>query len=71
MEPRGPGVPVNRNAEVTMQAKPTADQALVSRLRAGEESAVRDLQRVYRARIYQLASRYFKTSEDAEETTLL
>jgi RNA polymerase sigma-70 factor (ECF subfamily) len=52
-----------------MQEKPTADQALVNRLRAGEESAVRDLHRLYRARIYQWASRYLKTPEDVEEVT--
>ncbi len=43
------------------------DQALVSRLKGGDPSAPGDLERSYRAQIYQLAFRYMKNHEDAEE----
>jgi RNA polymerase sigma-70 factor (ECF subfamily) len=43
------------------------DEALIARLRAGDESAVTDLDAVYRSRIQQLALRYVKNPEDAEE----
>ena len=45
------------------------DQALVSRLKGGDPSAPGDLERSYRAQIYQLAFRYMKNHEDAEEVT--
>jgi len=44
-----------------------AEQALVERMRARDESAVADLAAAYRSRIEQLAMRYMKTPEDAEE----
>ena len=47
----------------------TADQILVTRLKGGDVAAVSDLQRAYRPRIYQLAMRYMKNPEDAEEVT--
>ena len=43
------------------------DEALIARLRARDESAVADLDAVYRSRIQQLALRYMKNPEDAEE----
>jgi RNA polymerase sigma-70 factor (ECF subfamily) len=43
------------------------DEELVARMRARDESAVVDLDAVYRSRIQQLALRYVKTPEDAEE----
>jgi RNA polymerase sigma-70 factor (ECF subfamily) len=43
------------------------DEALVARMRARDESAVADLDAVYRSRIQQLALRYVKNPEDAEE----
>ncbi len=43
------------------------EQALVGRMRARDESAVADLEAMYRARIQQLALRYVKNFEDAEE----
>ena len=49
-----------------------ADQAtndLVRRLKAGDESAVATLSNEYGSRIYQLAFRYMKNGEDAEEVT--
>jgi RNA polymerase sigma-70 factor (ECF subfamily) len=44
-----------------------ADDALVARMRSGDASAVVDLDAVYRSRIQQLALRYVKNPEDAEE----
>ncbi|MEW5982337.1 MAG: sigma-70 family RNA polymerase sigma factor [Acidobacteriota bacterium] len=43
------------------------DQNLIGRLRARDESAVADLDAAYRSRIQQLAMRYVKSPEDAEE----
>ncbi len=47
----------------------TADLALVTRLKDGEAAAVSDLAMAFRAKIYQLAFRYMKNHEDAEEVT--
>ncbi len=44
-----------------------SENVLVERLRAGEPSAVTDLAAAYGPRIYQLALRYMKNHEDAEE----
>ena len=44
-----------------------SDEALVARMRAGDESAIVDLEAAYRFRIQQLALRYVKSPEDAEE----
>jgi RNA polymerase sigma-70 factor (ECF subfamily) len=41
--------------------------ALVERLRAGDQTAVADLHTLYGAKIFQLAMRYMKNREDAEE----
>jgi RNA polymerase sigma-70 factor (ECF subfamily) len=43
------------------------DEALIARMRARDESAVGELDAVYRSRIQQLALRYVKNPEDAEE----
>jgi len=45
----------------------TSDGQLVERLRQGDATAVPELQTIYGARIYQLAFRYMKNKEDAEE----
>jgi len=45
----------------------TKDDALLARLQAGDESALRDLAEAYGSRIYQLAFRYLRNKEDAEE----
>jgi len=45
------------------------EQDLVARVRAGEQDAVADLASVYGPRIHQLALRYMKNWEDAEEVT--
>ena len=47
--------------------KSSADSELIGRLRAGEEGAVADLVRAHGARVYQMAFRYLKNAEDAEE----
>ncbi len=43
------------------------DEALLARLRAGDERAVADLSKSYGSKIYQLAFRYLRNKEDAEE----
>ena len=45
------------------------DQELLERLQSGDEQALADLSRTYSAKIYQLAFRYLKNKEDAEELT--
>ena len=46
-----------------------AERELIDRMQAGDLSAVTDLSTVYGARIHQLAFRYMKNWEDAEEVT--
>ncbi len=45
----------------------TKDAMLLARLQAGDESALRDLAEAYGSKIYQLAFRYLRNKEDAEE----
>jgi RNA polymerase sigma-70 factor (ECF subfamily) len=45
----------------------TNDELLLARLQAGDESALRDLAEAYGSKIYQLAFRYLRNKEDAEE----
>lgn len=45
----------------------TPELQLVDRLRAGDDSAVTDLSALYGPKIFQLAIRYMKNREDAEE----
>ncbi len=47
----------------------SAEQQLVERIRAGDESAVADLATDYGAKIMHLALRYVRNHEDAEEVT--
>jgi len=47
----------------------TADQELLVRLQAGDERALADLADAYSSKIYQLAFRYLRNKEDAEEIT--
>jgi RNA polymerase sigma-70 factor, ECF subfamily len=47
----------------------TSEAALLARLQAGDERAVADLAAEYGSKIYQLAFRYLKNKEDAEEVT--
>ena len=51
-----------------MQHK-TADQQLVKRLKDGDSSAMPELHANYGGRVFQLAFRYMKNREDAEEVT--
>jgi RNA polymerase sigma-70 factor (ECF subfamily) len=48
---------------------PQHDEALLARLKAGEEDALGDLIDAYGTKIYQLAFRYLRNKEDAEEVT--
>ena len=45
------------------------EQALIGRMQAGDNTAVTDLASMYGPRIHQLAFRYLKNWEDAEEVT--
>src|SRR5206468_4755548 len=45
------------------------DQILLTRLQQGEEHAIEELADAYRHKIYQLAFRYLRNKEDAEEVT--
>jgi RNA polymerase sigma-70 factor, ECF subfamily len=49
--------------------QPTRDEALLARLQAGEEGALAEVAEVYGSKIYQLAFRYLRNKEDAEEVT--
>jgi RNA polymerase sigma-70 factor (ECF subfamily) len=53
----------------TITTVPTADQVLLARLQAGDEGALADLADAYSSKIYQLAFRYLRNKEDAEEIT--
>jgi DNA-directed RNA polymerase specialized sigma24 family protein len=46
-----------------------ADHRLVTPLKDHDSTALADLERLYASRIYQLAFRYMKNHEDAEEVT--
>src|SRR3954467_11426523 len=59
-----------RTTESTLTSPiPTADQVLLARLQAGDERALTDLAETYGSKIYQLAFRYLRNKEDAEEVT--
>jgi RNA polymerase sigma-70 factor (ECF subfamily) len=47
----------------------TGDQQLVKRLKDGDSAAMPELQAHYGGRVFQLALRYMKNREDAEEVT--
>lgn len=47
----------------------TSDEALLARLQARDEQAVADLAATYGSKIFQLAFRYLRNKEDAEEVT--
>ena len=47
----------------------TPDQVLLARLQSGDERALADLSDAYSSKIYQLAFRYLRNKEDAEEIT--
>src|SRR6202040_4126439 len=58
-----------RDTESTNTLILTADQVLLERLQSGEERALADLADTYSSKIYQLAFRYLRNKEDAEEIT--
>ena len=45
----------------------TRDESLLTRLQAGDEQALAELADTYRTKIFQLAFRYLRSREDAEE----
>jgi len=45
------------------------DESLLTRLQAGDEQALAELADTYRSKIFQLAFRYLRNREDAEEVT--
>src|SRR5476651_1126899 len=47
----------------------TADQVLLARLKSGDDGALAELANHYGSKIYQLAFRYLRNREDAEEVT--
>jgi RNA polymerase sigma-70 factor (ECF subfamily) len=49
--------------------QPQTDTELLARLKSGDESAIRDVAETYGSKIYQLAFRYLRNKEDAEEVT--
>ena len=58
-----------RNIESTSPSILTADQELLARLKSGDDRALADLSDAYSSKIYQLAFRYLRNKEDAEEIT--
>ncbi len=46
-----------------------SDDELLARLKVGDETALGDLAEAYSGKIYQLAFRYLRNKEDAEEVT--
>jgi RNA polymerase sigma-70 factor (ECF subfamily) len=52
---------------MTASTHSKTDETLIARMRARDESAVAELDATYRSRIQQLALRYMKSPEDAEE----
>jgi len=57
-DPRQPG-----------DGSPRSDNDLLERLKAGDEEAMAELAETYSSKIYQLAFRYLRNKEDAEEVT--
>src|ERR1700676_3747890 len=49
--------------------QPNNDAELLDRLKAGDDRALADLADTYNSKIYQLAFRYLRNKEDAEEVT--
>jgi RNA polymerase sigma-70 factor, ECF subfamily len=58
-----------REIERTHIPNPNADQELLARLKSGDAQALADLSDAYSSKIYQLAFRYLRNKEDAEEIT--
>jgi RNA polymerase sigma-70 factor (ECF subfamily) len=58
-----------RDIERISIPNPNADQELLARLKSGDAQALADLSDAYSSKIYQLAFRYLRNKEDAEEIT--
>ena len=58
-----------RDIERTSIPNQNADQELLARLKSGDVQALADLSDAYSSKIYQLAFRYLRNKEDAEEIT--
>jgi RNA polymerase sigma-70 factor (ECF subfamily) len=58
-----------RDTERTSTLIPNTDQDLLARLKSGDDRALADLSDAYSSKIYQLAVRYLRNKEDAEEIT--
>src|SRR6187397_424904 len=54
---------------LTTMREPRTDEELLARLKARDETAIRDVAEAYGSKIYQLAFRYLRNKEDAEEVT--
>jgi len=54
------------NPQIT---QPTKDEVLLARLQAGEDGALAEVAEAYGSKIFQLAFRYLRNKEDAEEVT--
>src|SRR3990170_3664088 len=52
---------------MTPMKNEASEALLIERLRAGDETAMNDLSAMYGSKIFQLAFRYMKNREDAEE----
>lgn len=65
---RGCGVFYRNEGMITMR-EPGTDELLLARLKANDETALRDLAETFGSKIYQLAFRYLRNKEDAEEVT--
>ncbi len=52
-----------------MTRQMTKDEELLARLQAGEDGALAEVAEVFGSKIYQLAFRYLRNKEDAEEVT--
>ena len=61
--------PMHATDRISITQTLTADQELLARLQAGDERALGDLADAYSSKIYQLAFRYLRNKEDAEEIT--
>jgi RNA polymerase sigma-70 factor (ECF subfamily) len=55
--------------EDDMTKTPSNDRELLTRLKSGDETALREVAETYGSKIYQLAFRYLRNREDAEEVT--
>ncbi len=66
-ERREVGLPQAAQKVGTPMDQRVTEQTLVSRLRLGDQSAMRELEATYGSKIYQLAMRYMRNHEDAEE----